>query len=120
MALSFRLGALRQRRLGCSGTVENHLLQNREIVEVAPAPQRSDSIESLRPPTVRTFGKAHQAGLLQNLKMTVQIAVGERTELFHFRERQPSRVRDQAGQHAQTRALMNDAIQAIVGKWGSL
>lgn len=101
MADPFTLrAALRQRGLGRSGTVENHLLQDGEVVEVTPASERSDSIICLRPSPVRAFGKAHQVSLLQNLKMAVQIAVGQSAELFHFRERQPCRVRDQTGQHS--------------------
>src|ERR1700678_544279 len=92
--------ALRQRRLGRSRAIENHLLQDREVFEIAPASQGRNSVESLRPIPVRTLGKAYQVGLLQNLKVTVQIAVRQCAELFHFRERQPFRVCDQASQHA--------------------
>src|ERR1700721_1322266 len=56
--------ALRQRRLGRSRAIENHLLQDREVFEVAPASQGRNSVESLRPLPVRPLGKAHQVGLL--------------------------------------------------------
>ena len=48
--------------------------------------------------------------------MPAQIAVGQRAHLLEIAEGQAPGIGDQAGEHAQPRALVNHAVQALVGE----
>src|ERR1700722_20175556 len=105
-------------RLYCRGGVQQHLLENREILDVAPATQSRDAARRVRPVVLQAFRNRDQLGRFKPLQMPIEVAVGERAQLFEIAEQQAFRMSDERGEHAQAGALVNDAIQAVVRESG--
>jgi hypothetical protein len=60
----------------------------------------------------------------KNAEVTAEVAVGESAELFEVVEGQALGVRDERGENAEPRALVDDAIKAFIGEtalgcWGA-
>src|SRR5438105_3739871 len=69
--------------------VADDLLQLSEVVqEPLPATGRQPA-KRLRPSVFKAFPDFHQASRVQDFKVPIQVAVGERTELLEFPKPQP-------------------------------
>lgn len=65
---------------------------------------------------LETLPEFNQFPLLQDLKMTVQIPVREPTEVFQITEQESFRVSNQRSEHAEARALVDQAIEALIAE----
>src|SRR3954451_17989385 len=63
------------------------------------------------------LGHLDEAGLLQHLQVTAEIAVGEAAELLEIGKGQALGMRHQRGQESEPRLLVDDAIESVIGKW---
>src|SRR5580704_5017741 len=102
---------------GCR--IQQHLLEHREVLNVALAPQSGNAAKRLRAVILDALRDCDQPCVFEYLQMPVEIAVGQRTQLFQVAEQQSSRMSDQRREHAQAGAFVNDAVQPVVGESGN-
>ena len=76
--------------------IADHLLEHRQILQVAFAPIRSDAAEGMRTVAVDILGDFDQLRGPQHLQMAAEVAIGQRAHGLQVRECQALRVRDQA------------------------
>src|SRR6185312_11327754 len=100
-------------RLGRRARIEQHALELREIAEKPLASFGGDAAERLRA-SLGGLRDLDEPRVLEHLEVTAQIAVGEATELLDHCERQSFRIGEQRGEHTESRALVHDAVEALV------
>src|SRR5580700_965063 len=83
--------------LGGRGGIHDHLLEHRQVVEVAPAAQRRDATQRLWTVALVAFAHVHELRLLEYLQVAAQVAIRESAQLFQITERKSLRVCDQRG-----------------------
>ena len=106
----------RLRRPHRGGRIDHHLLEHRHVVEIALATPGGDAADRLWPIALEALGDVHQPGRLQHLQVPAQIAVGRMRTAASGRRIADPWDGDQRGQQPQACALMNDAIEAVVGE----
>src|SRR5207253_1964074 len=72
--------------------------------------------ERLRAPLGGAFPDLHDAFLLEYLKMTAQVAVGERTQLLQVVEQEPLRMHGQRRDDSQACPFVQHTLQAFVSE----
>src|SRR5262249_3545409 len=77
---------------------------------------RRDPAHRLWPVVVVAFHDVDQACLLEHGEVATEIAVGERTHLLQVAEGETLGMGDERGQHAETRLLVDDAIEPVIGE----
>jgi hypothetical protein len=68
------------------GRIQQHLLEHREVFDVAFASQGADAAKRLRAAILHAFRDGDQLCFLEHLQMPVQIAVRQRAQLFQIAE----------------------------------
>ena len=92
-----------------------------EDIDVLEEPAPSfvgDAAEGLRPFLVVAFPDLDQAGLVQDLEVPAQVAVGQVAEFFQVREDNATGLGDQRGHDAEPCFFVEDALEAIVSDTG--
>src|SRR5262245_953674 len=105
---SRRLEAMHARRIRPGGgcRVAHHLLEHRQIVEIALAALPRDPAQRLRAVVVVALFDVDEPGILQDLQMAAEIAVRQPAHALEVAEGQPLRMCHQRGEHAQARLLV--------------
>src|SRR2546426_7025292 len=105
-------------RVGAGGgrCIGDHGLEDREIVEEAPAPRGREPAGRLRAMVAEALRDLDQAGLLEDAQMAAQVAVGQAAELLQVAEGEPLGVGGQRGEKRETRPLVDHAVEPLVGK----
>src|ERR1700674_732416 len=98
------------------GRVTDQPLEHGQIVEKAAAAAFRQAATGMRPVSLIALGDVDEAGFLQHLKMTAEIAVRQPAELLQVGESQSLGMRDQRGQKAEPGLLVNDAIETVIGE----
>src|SRR4051812_36614008 len=101
---------------GDFGSIEHNLLQGFEVFNESFATRRGDTAYGLGTIAVLPFEDFDHPGFFEHLEMAAQVAVSERAQLLQVDEGQSLRISDKRGEYAEARALVNDAIEAFVGK----
>src|SRR5271157_1538050 len=104
---------------GLGGRLESVLDQGLEDVDVLEEPAATlvgDPAKGLRAILVEPFPDLDEAGLVEDLEMTAEVAVGQVAQLLEVREDDAARIGDQRGHDAEPGLLVEDSLQALVSK----
>src|ERR1700704_7146278 len=93
----------------CSGGVQQYLLENREILDIAFTPQGRDATKRMRAVVLDALGDGDQLCVFENLQMPVEGAVRQRAQLLQIAEQQSFRVGDERREDGEARPLVNEA-----------
>src|SRR5271157_5762564 len=103
--------------LGCRlESVLDHGLEDVDVLEEPAATLVGDPAKGLRAILVEPFPDLDEAGLVEDLEMTAEVAVGQVAQLLEVREDDAARVGDQRGHDAEPGLLVEDSLQALVSK----
>src|SRR5215467_10688955 len=95
---------------GSLGRIADEAFEHGEIFEKAAAAVLGQAATGMRSIALVAFGDLDQAGFLQHLEVSAEIAVGETAELLEIGESQPFGMRDERGEHAEPRLFVNDPV----------
>src|SRR3954447_1963720 len=96
--------------------VADEALEHGQIIEEAAASGLGQPAGGVWAIALIALGDLDEASLLEHLQMARQIGVGEPAQLLEVGEGKALRMRHQRGQQAEPGLLVDDAIEALVGK----
>src|SRR6185436_11228179 len=98
------------------GGVADELLEHGEIVEKAAAPDPGQATTGVRTIALIALGDLDQAGFLEHLEMTAEVAVCEPAELLEIGEGQALGMRHERSQEPEPGPLVNDPVETVIGE----